>query len=245
MAIVSLETRQDSLPSNKTVISVDYLISTDGTFSDDSLVVKDIKDNVNLKYKEFELDFNTYDIYYGKVVLNFNSDGSDNYADRPVIITRDGDGFSHNNSIIVTPKLTLNSDMFNCALGGFTVNSSEFVLFMGTGSHKFTDWVIKDTAGDVVWSRKTDKFNLTSIRIPNDVLKVNRHYLLEAVYVASSNQRSNTGKVLIKTMGKSLKSDIIAAGDKRPTSEEYISLQESYEDLLELTVNTLALGGSL
>jgi len=245
MAIVSLDIITGSIPSNKTIVSVDYIISTDGTFSGSDKVVEILKDTVNKNGREFDLDFDSNDIYYGRVVLNFNTSGSDNYVNKTILLTRDGDGFSHNNSVVVTPKLTITSDIRNSELGGFTVDSSEFMLFLGIGSHKMTSWFIRNTNNEIIWSRKNDEFNKTKIRIPNDILKVNKHYIIEAVYIATGNQRSNAGRLLIKTMGKSRMSDIITSGDKRVSSDDYIELKNSYEDLLTIMVSNLALGATL
>ena len=245
MAIVSLDIITGSIPDNKNLVSVDYIISTDGTFSGDDKVVEVLKDTTNLTGREFDLDFDSYDIFYGRVVLNFNASGSDNYVNKTIILTRDGDGFSHNNSVVVTPKLTITTDIRNAELGGFTVEGSEFMLFLGIGGHKHTSWSIKNTSNEIIWSRKNDEVNLTKIRIPNDILKTNKHYIIEAVYTAVGNQRSNAGKLLIKTMGKSNLSKVITGADKRVSSEDYLELKSSYDDLLTIIVNNLALGNDL
>lgn len=245
MSIVALSIRSLTLPKDKTLISVDYQISNDGTFLGPDLVYNIDKDTINKTGREFDLDFNVYDIYYGRIKLNFNSTGTDFYLGKPVVLTRDGNGFSHNNSVIVTPKLTITSDIQNCDTGGFTINTSDFVIFTGNGNHQHSNWVIKSSNGDTLWERLKDKNNLTSIRIPTGTLDLNRHYIIECVHVSDGNQRSNKGKLLIKTTGNSVNTTVIKAGDKRPTSEEFKDLQIAYEDLLTMIVNDLALGGNV
>jgi len=245
MSIVEMSIRSLTLPKDKSLISVDYQVSNDGTFSGNDLVIDIKKDTVNKTGREFELDFNVYDIYYGRIKLNFNSAGTDYYLGKPVVLTRDGNGFSHNNSIIVTPKISITSDIHNCETGGFSIDTSDFVIFTGIGNHHHSNWFIKSSNGDIVWKREKDKNNLTSIRIPTETLDLNKHYIIEVVHVSDGNQMSNRGKLLIKTTGTSVNTTVIKAGDKRPTSEEFKDLQLAYNDLLTMIVNDLALGGSV
>jgi len=244
MAIIKLAIRSVKLPSKKTLKSVDYQISTDGQFTDKDFIVNIQKDKKYLTGREFDLDFTVQDIYYGRVRLNFNEEGEkeDYYQGRPVIITRSGDGFSHNNAVIVTPSLSIDCDVNNSELGGFNVTASDFILFSGVGDHKCTNWFVRDTNGTVKWQREQDDANLTSIRIPNDVLDGNRHYTIEAVYISTGNQRSNIGKLIIKTMGKSRHASTVDYGDVRTSSKEMKELQEGYDELLEVIVNAKALG---
>lgn len=245
MAIVSLDILTNMVPTSKTIVSVDYIISTDGTFSGTDKIIEILKDTVNLTGREFELDFDSNDLYYGRVVLNFDNTGTDNYVNKTIILTKDGDGFSHNNSVIVTPKLTITSDSNNSELGGFTINGSEFTLFLGIGGHKYTSWYIRNTSNKIIWSREKDEHNLTEIRVPNNILEVNRHYIIEAVYVSNGKQKSNVGKLLIKTTGVSELSELISGGDKRISSDEYKEFQKEYEKLLTIVVSNMALGTQL
>lgn len=245
MAIVSLDILENMIPASKTVVSVDYIISTDGTFSGSDKIIEILADTVNLTGREFELDFDSNDLYYGRVVLNFDNTGTDNYVNKTLVLTRDGDGFTHNNSVIVTPKLTITSDSNNSELGGFTIKGNKFVLFLGIGGHKYTSWYIRDTKNKVIWSRELDENNLTEIRVPNNILEANRHYTIEAVYIASGKQKSNTGKLLIKTTGLSELSELISGGDKRISSVNYLELQNNYDELLTIVVSNLALGTEL
>jgi len=242
MSIVKISIKSLTLPKDKNLVSVDYQISNNGRFEDEDIIINIEKDDVNLTGREFDLDFNNNDIYYGRVKLNFNSSGDDYYLSKPIVLTKNGDGFSHNNSIIVTPKIEITGDVKNAPLGGFTIKGSEFILFSGVGEHKYTDWVIKDSDGNVRWSRKGDKHNLTSIRVPNDILKLNRHYIIEVVYVSSGNERSNKGKLIIKTSGESDYSEIIGFNSDVLNSAKYDELEATYLDLLEYIVNRLALG---
>jgi len=243
MAISSISIREITLPKDKRVVSVDYQISSNGKFIDDTDIVIDIvKDTENLNGREFDLDYTVHDIYYGRIRINFDVDGNSFWGwCKPIVLTKKGDGFSHNNSVIVTPVLTITSDINNCELGGFTVNSNDFILFTGVGFHKYSNWYIKDINDRTIWEREIDKHNLTSIRIPNDILDTNKHYVIEVVYFSNGNQRSNTGKLIIKTSGDSKLAEIVEYNDPRPTAEAYKDMQDTTDGLLDLIVNHLAL----
>lgn len=242
MAISRLTLKELVLPKNRTLVSVDYKISRNGQFGLNDLVVNIVKDTVNLQGREFDLDYESNDVYYGKIRLNFNSSGSSYYEGRPVAMTKNGDGFSHNNAVIVTPSVSINDSVNNSELGGFTVTTGEFILFSGVGNHKYSSWYIKDTNGNKVWSKENDKYNLTKIRIPNNILTPNRHYSIEVVYFSDGNQRSNTGKLLLKTMGKSILVNIVEYGDTRVSSETFRETRTQFHLLLDRLVNSLALG---
>jgi len=240
MAISNVSIRSIKLPSNKTLKSTSYQVAYEPSFTDE-VIVKDIdKDEVNLYSMDFELDFDAHDLYFARVKLNFD-DGTFYGWTKPIVLTKDGDGFSHNNIVIVTPKVSITTDKNNAELGGFKIEGSEFILFSGVGSHKYTYYTIKDTTGATVWERKVNDNNLTSIRVPNDVLKVNKLYTAEMVYVSDSNQRSNAGKLFFKTTGHIVEDNEVAFGGKDETSQRFRELETAYEELLEYVVNNLAL----
>ena len=94
MAIARLNVKSISLPKNKNLVSVDYKISTDGTFIGADVIIEVLKDTVNLSGMEFDLDFNLYDVYYGKVILNLNANGTEAGQSKATIIVFD-DAWNH------------------------------------------------------------------------------------------------------------------------------------------------------
>ena len=239
MDVINLSLKSIKLPADKTLESTSYQVATNGLFRDSDLVTDIERDTENLTDIDLELDFTASDVYYARVKLHFNDDSFYGWT-KPIILTKDGDGFSHNNTIIVTPKVTITGDANNCQLGNFKVNAGEFVIFTGSGYHARTTWTIKDNTGGTVWEVKRDEHNLTEIRIPSNILKPNKIYTLEATYISNNNMVSNPGKLLIKTTGKSDDINDLTYGGIRPIVAENEDLREALDyTLAELVATTI------
>ena len=240
MDVINLSIKSIKLPADKTLKSTSYQVATNGLFRDSDLVTDIVRDEENLTNIDLELDFTASDVYYARVKLHFDDDSFYGWT-KPIILTKDGDGFSHNNTIIVTPEVTITGDVNNCQLGNFKVNGGEFVIFTGSGYHARTTWTIKDNTGAVVWEVKRDEHNLTQIRIPSNILKPNRMYTIEVTYISNNNMVSNPGKVLIKTTGTASNVDDLSFGGIRPIVAENEDLKEALDYTLAELVATAIL----
>ena len=175
-----------------------WQISLTPGFDDDDIVFESLNDKDNLTSIRVPLSLDDEDLYYSRTKIHF-SDGSEGDWSKPNVITRHATGFNFNDTIVVTPKLSIDMDIRNTSLGGFTVTGGDFKLFSGIGKHKFTTWIIEDDKGNQVWSRMNDRHNLTSIRIPNNILTPGKMYTIKAMYVSDTNAYSNYGRLLIVT----------------------------------------------
>jgi len=175
-----------------------WQVSLTPGFEDDNIVFQSLEDTDNLTSIRVPLPLSDEDLYYSRTKIHF-SDGTESDWSKPNVITRNATGFNFNDTIIVTPRLSVDFDVRNTPLGGFLVKSSEFRLFSGIGSHKFTTWIIEDDRGNQVWSRTNDKHNLTSIRIPNNILMPGRMYTIKAMYITDTNAYSNYGRLRVVT----------------------------------------------
>jgi hypothetical protein len=234
MDVINLSIKSIKLPADKTLGSTSYQVATNGLFRDEDIVIDIANDTENLTDIDLELDFIASDVYYARVKLHF--DDSSYYGwTKPIILTKDGDGFSHNNTIIVTPKVSISGDVNNCQLGNFKITGDEFVIFTGSGYHAKTTWAIKDNSGAVIWEKKRDEHNLTEIRVPSNTLKANRLYTLEVTYISNNNMVSNPGKLIIKTTGVSNDVDDLTYGGVSPLVAENEDLKKAlYYTLAEL-----------
>ena len=175
-----------------------WQISLTPGFDENDIVFESLNDKDNLTSVRVPLPLDDEDLYYSRTKIHF-SDGSEGDWSKPNVITKHATGFNFNDTIVVTPKLSVDFDVRNSPLGGFIVNGSEFRLFSGIGSHKFTTWIIEDDKGNQVWSRLNDKHNLTSIRIPSNVLLPGKMFTVKAMYVSDTNAYSNYGRLVIIT----------------------------------------------
>ena len=200
MDIINLSIRSIELPSDKKLKATSYQVANTGLFRDEDIVVDNKEDTKNLYEYDVELDFTKADIYFARVKLHFDDDTYYGWT-KPIVLTKDGDGFSHNNTVIVTPTVTVTTDINNAVLGGFRIMGSEFIIFTGHGNHLATSWVIKDSLGAIIWEKIRDESNLREIRVPNNILKPNRIYSVEVTYIANNNMMSNPGRIILKTSG--------------------------------------------
>jgi len=175
-----------------------WQVSLTPGFEDNNVVFESLEDEENLTSIMVPLSLDDDDLYYSRTKIHF-SDGTESDWSKPNVITKYATGFNFNDTVIVTPQLSVDFDIRNAPLGGFKVTSSEFRLFSGIGSHKFTTWIIEDDNGNQVWSRMNDKYNLTSVRIPNNILLPGRMYTIKAMYITDTNAYSNYGRLKIIT----------------------------------------------
>ena len=238
MDIINLSIKSIKLPAGKTLDATSYEVATNGLFRDEDIVTKIDNDKENLTNIDLELDFTASDVYYARVKLHFDDDSFYGWT-KPIILTKDGDGFAHNNTVIVTPKVEISGDPHNCQLGNFRIEGGEFVIFTGSGYHAKTTWAIKDNTGATIWESKRDEHNLTSIRVPSNVLNPNRLYTVEASYISNNNMVSNSGKLIVKTSGDIKNVDDLAFGGVRPIVAENKDLKEALDYSLGELVATL------
>jgi len=196
MFIIEIDPVQSSGSITHTATS--WQVSLTPGFEDENIVFESLKDSENLNRIKVPLPLTENDIYYSRTKLHF-SDGTETDWNRPNVITRNASGFNFADTIVETPKLSVEFDRHNAPLGGFKVYGSPFKLFMGIGKHKYTTWIIEDDKGQQIWSRIHDKYNLTSVRIPSGILKPGRMYIIKAIYITDTNAYSNTGKLRIVT----------------------------------------------
>jgi len=239
MDVINLSLRSIKLPADKTLEATSYQVADNGLFRDEDIVINIEKDEENLTDIDLDLDFSATDVYYARVKLHFDDDTYYGWT-KPIVLTRDGDGFSHNNTVIVTPKVSIDSDRDNCQLGNFKINGGEFIIFTGTGYHEKTSWAIKDNTGAVIWEVKRDEHNLTQIRVPSNTLKPNRLYTIEVVYISNNNMPSNAGKLIVKTTGEGSSAEDLSFGGIRPIVAENEDLKEALDytlaKLVEISV---------
>jgi len=244
MAIANISICKETLPFNKTLKSTSYQIAVSPFFNEDDIVVNISQDIENLYGRLFDLDFDSNSVYYGRVKLHFD-DNSEYGWTKPIMLTKEGDNFSCNITVITTPKVTIEGDIKNCELGGFKIFSSEFRTINKLSRHKYTDWIIRSVDGSIVFQSLKDYDNLTKIRVPYNTLKPDRLYIVEVTYISDDNNKSNAGRIIIKTLAKPSDAENLNFNDNvRSASipkDEYDALLNAYNDLLEDYVNRLAL----
>ena len=198
MAIYRLKLENINFNNNLTCNKVRYEIFDSSDLTPESLIKSIDRVDSNRYVLEVDLDFNNKDLLYCVSTLYFTN-GKHYTLPYPTVITKDGNDFTHNDSVILTPKITIDDDLTKTRLGNFTIYSSDFVLLTGNGSHKYTSWKITDSKGKIYINKEKDYKNLTSLRVPDNSLDPNKLYIVEVVYISSNGDMSNKGKLLFKT----------------------------------------------
>ena len=157
------------------------------------------------------------------------------------MVTKDTDGYAHNDVEVITPIVDVSTDPNNAELGGFIITTSPFRTFLGTATHKYTSWYIEDYTGNVVWKRERDDVNLTSIRVPANILNVNSIYTIKVVHFSNGLVPSNPGKLIIKTKGELSEVERVIYGNQRPVitggKASMEDLEKAYLDLFNKYIN--------
>lgn len=204
-----------------------WQVAKDPSFSNDSLLVNKGKDEDNLLSLYVDLPLTKDDIYYTRHKLHFD-DGSETVWSRPAVITKDGDGFSFNNTIITTPKVYSEVGNVDVLLGRFKIYTDDYRLFMGVGEHESTDWIIEDSEGNIVWERLEDRVNKTEIKLPANLLKANKMYIVKVRFRSNTNSWSNFGRlVLITTKYDEITEEINLLMERLIKSNIMVGIQNS------------------
>lgn len=193
----------NNVNTNYDILSVRYIVSTDPTFLDTtkeiSNVVKLKADSTMLKHT-IDYEFTTDNPVYSKVIYTYPSSNEESTVCR---CNPDQVGFSFNNNIISTPKVSIanHTSHNNIPTGGFTIEVSEMLMFMGHGEHTSTSYKILDSGSRVIFNSPKDEFNLLSITIPENTLKENSLYTIEVVQHNNYDSESYPSILAISTIG--------------------------------------------
>ena len=193
----------NNVNTNYDILSVRYIVSTDPTFLD---VTKEISNVVKLKADStmlkhtIDYEFTTDNPVYSKVIYTYPSSNEESTVCR---CNPDQVGFSFNNNIISTPEVSIanHTSHNNIPTGGFTIEVSEMLMFMGHGEHTSTSYRILDSGNRVIFNSPKDEFNLLSIAIPEDTLKENSLYTIEVVQHNNYDSESYPSILAISTTG--------------------------------------------
>jgi len=178
----------------KEVVSVSWQVATDPELNN---LKVDLQESEYINSITVNLPIDDGSVYYFRRKLHYD-DGSDSGWSRIGVITKDSKNFVFTNTIVNTPKIEVETPGDNASLGGFYINTSDFSLFTGVGNHMLTEYVIEDSEGNTVWNYKTKTY-LTRVRVPIDILRPNRVYLVKARHLSTTGVYSNFGKYVIKT----------------------------------------------
>ena len=186
-----------------THISTSWQVSKTKDFTG-ILFSESLEDTTNLLDYYVNRELEKDEVVFARAKVHF-SDGSSGVWSRIITVSGNQKGFKLSNTIVVTPTLEVDSSIYDILNNGFEIKGSPFKLYAGIGTHKFTTWEITTILGDVVWSRKNDDENLTSIFIPKGKITDDKFYILKATYITDTNTSSNPGQLVISSNIKDIR----------------------------------------
>lgn len=182
--------------SGITLDAVSWQINNSTDFSS-SVLDESLNDTVNKS--SYTVDLGSYEssALYGRVKLHLSS-GDSNWSPIVLLDVEETDNI-FSNTILMTPRVYTEGDANDIDCDKCVVATDDMRIFSGSGGHESTTWRIERTDNKLVWERKEDKDNLTSLHIPPNIMEDRRAYIIKARHHSSTGAESKFGAVLIST----------------------------------------------
>ena len=162
--------------------SYDYVLSDSGDMSN---VLASGNDKTDLKLK-FDLDSNK--LYY--LMLKIKTD-RETVNRGPFVINKKMNSLSYDNGLINTPVVSLYPEKDEDGnVIAYHIQGSEFNSNLPNEEHYATTYIVKSN-DEVVFKSVHNTTNLTTIALPDDVIKNNLSYTIIMTYISTSGLTSN------------------------------------------------------
>lgn len=108
------------------------------------------------------------------------------------------EGIKIDGMLVLTPRIVVDEKIGTLSGDVLSITSSDFKMILGDGRHKYTNWKVYDAYDNdnIIYSRKDDDTNLTSLTIPLEKFELSRLYVIECSYLSNNNIESLTAKYL-------------------------------------------------
>lgn len=205
--------------------ATDWQISLYPDFSDTTkLLVESLENTTNLNSYAATLDIDNDSAIYVRVRYHFGTKVS-NWS-RVAQVNGDQKGFKLSNTIVETPRISIDLDYALTTDGELIITTTPFEMHAGSGTHQYTTWEIYDTDGNAVYKRSKDSEFLTELRIRGNLLDPYKAYEIRVTHISSTNMSSNYGRLIYN---ESIKTDsfykLIPINPIIVNSRQYFNLQ--------------------
>lgn len=98
--------------------------------------------------------------------------------------------------LVLTPRLTVEEKIGTLSGDLLVVNGSDFSMPLGTSKHRSTSWKVYEVndTNNIIYSRKDDNNNLTSLKLPLSKFDNTKLYVIECSYLSEDNVESLTAR---------------------------------------------------
>ena len=195
--MIVLRINDVDIPAGWAHTETDWQVSTNEQFTD--IIAESLNDSVNLTSKVFNYKTTIGQVYYGRARMLLNV-GWTEWSNIEIFLARDINEVVMSMdipSVIETPTVTSNYDLWAHPSSNFTITTSPFTT-PGNATHEKTSYFIEDSNGNTVWSNLNDTVHLTSIRM-TDLLPLNEVLHLHVAHTGSNGVVSGYGSLTFYT----------------------------------------------
>ena len=189
-----------ALSENVTLISTDWQVATDISFSPDSIVEETLGDTVNTTTKMYPTVLDPGKKYYARCRMLLST-GYTAWGNIDVFTPEDVDDSDlalDIPTVVMHPTITTNSDPANHARFGITISVSGFSV-VGNSDLESVTYIIETIDGEHVWSSIDNSFNKESIDVLGYILKPDTGYVIKAQFKSTTGDYSQLASLPIVT----------------------------------------------
>lgn len=190
------------IPSNPDYVPVSITAEIHkSAISDSSLIEEKVKYSDSLTTIPFDYIPKPDEVVYGRLKIHFRNNTDTGWSSLAILDTKTNE-MTMNTNVIVTPKVIVDPSFTDRGL--IKVLTSDYKIYAGIGSHKYTSWYVRSLDGGIVWKREKDEDNLTSIILPSNIFTSKKAYSIIAVHGNEFDNKSLEGKLTLTTNGEDI-----------------------------------------
>ena len=197
---ISLRSTDLALSGNVTLISTDWQIATDMSFSPASMVEETLGDTVNTTVKMYPTILDPAIKYYARCRMLLST-GYTAWGNIDIFTPDDVDDSDvalDIPTVVMHPTITTNSDPVNHARFGITISVSGFSV-IGNSDLESVTYVIETVDGQHVWSSIANGFDTQNIEVLGYILKPDTGYVIKAQFKSTTGDYSQLASLPIVT----------------------------------------------
>jgi hypothetical protein len=187
------------VPDGMSIVATSWEIAKFPNFNNDAFLVKRaLYDTANLTTFAGEVDIINHDKLYYRVKFHYNDNSESNWSGKIVYdLIPDQDYTAP--SVFRTPTVKASISYGDNPDGELVIESDEFKLFIGNGTHVSTSYEIIDNEGNTVYNISADTTNLRKLVLSPDFVEDNKMYTVKVKYNSSLGATSDAGTATFTT----------------------------------------------
>ena len=197
---ISLRSTDLALSEGVTLISTDWQVATDISFSPESIVEETLGDTVNTTVKIYPTVLDPDIKYYARCRMLLST-GYTAWGNIDVFTPEHiDDSYATLDipTVVMHPTITTNSDPANHARFNVIISVSGFSV-IGNSDLESVTYIIETIDGQHVWSSIDNSFNKQSIEVLGYILKPDTGYVIKAQFKSTTGDYSQLASLPIVT----------------------------------------------